>query len=184
MSNSKQIEIAAAFERHFKHFGFRKTTVDEVAAEMGISKKTIYQCFKSKDAIFYFVVSRKAKERRLMIEREIKPLNSAWEKMESMIRINFTEFRKLHKRQRSSMDERFQEEIASAAFRKTFFGLVDDIIREGVGKEEFEIKNHQYTIRFIQSLIIEAVRIIREDQKSEPEEMLIFSVYKLLHKVA
>ena len=158
--------------------------MDEVAAEMGISKKTIYQCFKSKDAIFYFVISQKAKERRKMIEREIKSLNTAWDKMESMIRINFSEFRKIHKRQRSSMDERFQEEIASAAFRKTFFGLVDDIIREGIEKDEFEVHSHQYTIRFIQSLIIEAVRIIREDQESKPEDMLIFSVRKLLKKAA
>jgi AcrR family transcriptional regulator len=178
----KRLEIADVFEKHFKHFGFRKTTVDEVAAEMGISKKTIYKCFNSKDDIFYFIISQKAKARRAMIEKEIMHLKSAWHKMESMIRINFSEFRKIHKRHGSSINERFRSDIASAAFRETFIGLVDDIIREGLEREEFEVCNHQYTIRFIQSMIIEAVSIIREDPRAEPEEMLICSVQKLILK--
>ncbi len=35
----------------FMHFGFRSVTMDEIAGQLGISKKTIYQFFKDKDEL-------------------------------------------------------------------------------------------------------------------------------------
>ena len=45
-------QIADVFKKYFHHYGFKKTSVDEVAAELHISKKTIYSYFESKEAIF------------------------------------------------------------------------------------------------------------------------------------
>jgi AcrR family transcriptional regulator len=42
--------IATAKEEFFK-FGFSKVTIDEIASKMGMSKKTIYKYFDSKEAI-------------------------------------------------------------------------------------------------------------------------------------
>ena len=130
--NIQRKRIADAFEQHFRHYGFKKTTVDEVALDLGVSKKTIYKCFRSKDDIFYYIISNKAKERRLMIEKKILHLDTAWEKMETMIRINFTEFRKIHKKKPTGINDRFQSEIASAAFGEMFISLIWDIIEEGI----------------------------------------------------
>ncbi len=178
----KKNEIADAFKRHFLHFGFKKTTVDDVAAELGMSKKTIYRCFDSKDDIFYFIISRKAKARRVMIEKKIKNLDSASAKMEEMISINFTKFREIHKSTSPAFDERFQAEIAAGAFKEAFNQLVSDIIEEGVKKNEFEVCDHDMTVRYIQALITETVISIREDHSSQPEDFLICTVNKLLKK--
>src|SRR6476620_472549 len=35
----------------FMRYGFRSVTMDEIAAQMGISKKTLYQFFEDKDAL-------------------------------------------------------------------------------------------------------------------------------------
>jgi AcrR family transcriptional regulator len=180
--NKQKNRIAGAFEKHFRHFGFKKTTVDEVAAELGSSKKTIYNYFKSKDEIFYFIVSRKAKARREMIEKKIMHLESAGAKMEAMIRINFTEFRKIHKIKVKVFDEHFQSEIAAGAFRKAFNQMVSDIIDEGVKNKEFEVCNHEMTVKYIQALITETVRTLREDSEAKPEDFLVFTVNKLLIK--
>jgi len=180
--NKQKIRIAGAFEKHFRHFGFKKTTVDDVAADLGISKKTIYSFFDSKDEIFYFIVNRKAKERREMIEEKIMHLESAMQKMEEMIRINFSEFRKMHKRKLSAFDEQFQSEIASGAFRQAFKRLVSNIIEEGVENGEFEVHDHDMTVRFTQALITEAIRTIREDSSLEPEDFLVYSINRLLKK--
>jgi AcrR family transcriptional regulator len=46
MDDSPQKQaIAEAFKKHFQHFGFKKTSVDDISEELHISKKTIYQYF-------------------------------------------------------------------------------------------------------------------------------------------
>ena len=179
---NKKIKIADAFKKHFMHFGFKKTTVDEVVADLGISKKTIYKYFDSKDDIFYFIISSKAEARRIMIEHELEVISSAAKKMETMIRINFTEFRKIHKKKSHALDDRFQYEIASMAFRESFNRLVSDIIEEGVENEEFTVCHHEMTVKYIQALITETVRALRENSLAEPEESLICTVNKILQK--
>lgn len=180
--NKQKIRIAGAFEKHFRHFGFKKTTVDDVAAELGSSKKTIYNYFNSKDEIFYFIISRKAKARKEMIEKKIIHLDSAKEKMDAMILINFEEFRKIHKRKIKAFDDRFQSEIAAGAFREAFKQMVSDILTEGIENKEFEVCDHEMTVRYIQSLISETVMKMREDSEAKPEDFLVFTVNKLLIK--
>ena len=180
---NKKIKIADAFEKHFRHFGFKKTTVDEVASELGVSKKTVYKYVSSKDEIFYFIISRKAEARRLMIEKELIDLSTATEKMELMVRINFAEFRKIHKRKIPAMAQQFQADIAAGAFRETFKHMVSEILTEGVNNNEFEVCDHEMTVRYIQSIITETVRRLMEDNKSHPEDFLIFTLKKLLVKI-
>lgn len=45
--------ILKTAEALFRKFGIRSVTMDEIASELGISKKTIYQNFEDKDAIVY-----------------------------------------------------------------------------------------------------------------------------------
>jgi len=59
---------------------------------------------------------------------------------------------------------------------------VSDIIDEGVKKNEFEVCDHGMTVRYIQALITETVKSIREDHSSQPEDFLICTVNKLLKK--
>jgi AcrR family transcriptional regulator len=179
---NKRIEIAGAFEKHFRHFGFKKTVVDDVAAELGMSKKTIYNNFDSKEDIFYFIISRKAEARRAMIEKKILHVKSARAKMEEMITINFTEFRKIHKRKIKAFEDRFQTEIAVGAFRQAFNRLVSDIISEGVENNEFDVCDHEMTVRYIQALIAESFKSIREGGIIDPEESLICTINKILRK--
>src|SRR5262249_18018012 len=43
--------IVAAARRHFLAHGFRRVTIADLAAEPGMSKKTLYACFPSKTAL-------------------------------------------------------------------------------------------------------------------------------------
>lgn len=62
--------IIANAEALFFSRGFSRVTMDQVAAELGISKKTLYQHFDSKHQLLYAVVSRLMAES----ERFIKTL--------------------------------------------------------------------------------------------------------------
>ncbi len=50
-------KIIEAAKEEFLKFGFKKTTVDEISAKAGVSKKTIYQYFPTKKDILLEIVS-------------------------------------------------------------------------------------------------------------------------------
>lgn len=58
-NTSKIVEdIIRYAETHFRHSGYRKTTVDEIARELRISKRTLYTFFSSKEEILREVAWR------------------------------------------------------------------------------------------------------------------------------
>lgn len=50
--NVMEKQIQAAAEKLFLHYGFRKTSVDQIAREAGIGKGTIYNYFRNKEELF------------------------------------------------------------------------------------------------------------------------------------
>lgn len=64
---SKERIIQAA-QKEFMQFGYTKVTVDEVAKVAGVSKKTIYQYFNSKEDIFWEVMKCRKTEKMDMFQ--------------------------------------------------------------------------------------------------------------------
>ena len=50
--NGMEQQIQAAAGRLFLHYGYRKTSVDQIAREAGIGKGTIYNYFRNKEELF------------------------------------------------------------------------------------------------------------------------------------
>jgi AcrR family transcriptional regulator len=57
--NSGRHRIVEAARTHFLNHGFRSVTMDDLAAELGISKKTLYTHFTSKTALLEAVLADK-----------------------------------------------------------------------------------------------------------------------------
>jgi AcrR family transcriptional regulator len=57
--NSAQQRIIAEARCHFFAHGFRSVTMDDLAEELGMSKKTLYACFPSKAALLEAVILEK-----------------------------------------------------------------------------------------------------------------------------
>jgi AcrR family transcriptional regulator len=56
---SRRNAILAAAEKRFARAGFHVTTLDEVAADVDISKATIYLYFKNKEELFFSILEEK-----------------------------------------------------------------------------------------------------------------------------
>jgi AcrR family transcriptional regulator len=72
--------IVSEARKCFHVYGFRKTTIDDITARMGISKKTVYKHFSSKDDIIKAVVEQIMAPMTLQIDSVIKnriPLSEA-----------------------------------------------------------------------------------------------------------
>ncbi|PID93742.1 MAG: TetR family transcriptional regulator [Bacteroidetes bacterium] len=65
----------------FSKFGFRKTTMDEIAASVRKGKSSIYYYFSSKEDVFNAVVEQEANELRQQILGEVSNADSALAKL-------------------------------------------------------------------------------------------------------
>ena len=61
--------ITAAARGHFLRHGFRAVTMDDLAAEMGVSKKTLYVHFPTKGELLKAVVLQKVGELLIKLQR-------------------------------------------------------------------------------------------------------------------
>jgi TetR/AcrR family transcriptional regulator len=62
MDQDKKTRILDAAEARFAKFGFKKTSIDEVAAAASVAKGTVYLMCTSKEDLFYQVVHRDLRE--------------------------------------------------------------------------------------------------------------------------
>jgi TetR/AcrR family transcriptional regulator len=56
ITEEKPSKIVDAAQKRFAHFGLEKTTMNEIAEDIGISKASLYYYFKDKESIFKEVV--------------------------------------------------------------------------------------------------------------------------------
>ena len=57
-SSQKRTRILDAAQKRFAHYGLAKVTVDDIAADLGISKAAVYYYFNTKEEVFREVISR------------------------------------------------------------------------------------------------------------------------------
>src|SRR5438045_9595234 len=69
--NSNRQRIVAAARGHFFNHGFRSVTMDDLAEELGVSKKTLYAYFPAKTALLEAVLADKFADVEAKLE-EIK----------------------------------------------------------------------------------------------------------------
>jgi AcrR family transcriptional regulator len=116
MSATKQ-RIVEAFERHVENDGYDKTTLDAVARELKISKKTIYVHFDGKRDIYAHVVARTAQRMKAQLAASVAPLPTYRERVETALR-SMLDVARTHIAD-TGEDEWLREyEIAADAFRK------------------------------------------------------------------
>jgi len=72
VDKSARQRIITAARRHFFAFGFRAVTMDDIAAELGMSKKTLYTHFRSKSELVRAVVVDKTRS----VEADLELINS------------------------------------------------------------------------------------------------------------
>ena len=171
--------IADAFKKHFTHFGFKKTSVNDVSKELKISKKTIYSHFSSKERIFYYIVSRVAFGIQADMKKKLSSLGSNREKVSQLVQMIFAESRKWLKTH-DAFEFKYKYEIAQLAFKEAFGQLLHSYIAEGMAEGEFEQGNVEMKVGFVQGLISEAMRLLSNDPELKVEDELISSIQKIL----
>jgi AcrR family transcriptional regulator len=172
-------KIADAFLRHFSHFGFKKTSVDQVSHELKISKKTIYQYFDTKEKIFYYVVHRIALDYCRRMEMELEKSRSVREKISRLLRMIFSESKKWL-RSNDAFEFRYKHEIGELAFRDAYGDLLRRLIQSGMERGEFPRRDIEPTLGFIQGILGETMKALAKNPKQSLEDQTEQAVFRVL----
>ena len=86
--------ILKAAQKRLGLYGYEKTTMQEIAADIGMSKASLYYYYPDKDYLFKAVIENEQKEFFIQIEKRIAELTDADTMIMELVEIRHTLFRK------------------------------------------------------------------------------------------
>jgi AcrR family transcriptional regulator len=139
----------------FSRYGFRKTTMDEIARALKMGKSSIYYYFESKEEIFEAVVLHEANILRNELTTAIKSVESPTEKMRNYVFVRMKSFEKLSNYYNAIFDKNldhfdFIENIRSRYDREEL-AILRLILYHGARKKVFNVTNSEYTALAVQT---------------------------------
>jgi len=137
-------QIVEAAGEHFRHYGYEKTTVSDLAKAIGFSKAYIYKFFDSKQAIGEAICAKTLRGIVATVEEAVAGATTPTEKFRRMLKIlvstNVSLFfndRKLFDVATYAAGERWP---STRAYCERIKEIVTEIVREGRESGEFERK--------------------------------------------
>ena len=88
MKNKKTLILEIARKR-FLHFGYSKTSLEEIAEDLGIGKATIYHYFKNKEELFLHVVKQESSTLRRILIKSLETVKTPHEKLKLFLQTHF-----------------------------------------------------------------------------------------------
>jgi AcrR family transcriptional regulator len=171
-------EIARKFSELAFRYGYRRTAVEDVARELHISKKTVYEHYTSKEDLLRHAVELGAREQRARV-KSLMTEETALGRLQQVTGIALADARRGYEsRPHEEMAE--PPEITAQINARVFGPMVRDLLAEGAAAGEFEVFDLDLAAAFLVAMGIEAVRMIRDDLSCRPEEALLEAVRRLV----
>ncbi len=166
----KRDHIVSVARDVFKKFGYKKTTMNDIAKAAGKGKSSIYYYFESKKAIFKNVILSEAIIYRNKVLDSISNADNPLEKLKSYIMIRLQTDRILSNFHRAINDPylkhiKFVKKLKDLYDREEF-SIFRSILEDGENKAYFEV----YNIRHAAVGIVNAMRGIESTLLLNPED--------------
>lgn len=138
-------QIISAASVAFSKFGYKKTTLDDIAALTNRGKTGIYYYFKSKDDIFREVIRKEAEIIKVKLSKSLANKKTPVVKLTSYIHNRMDAFEKLGNYY-SAMKHELMEHLHFINLNRVDFDvteieIISSILTEGVEKGSFQIDN-------------------------------------------
>ena len=173
-----RVHIVGIARRIFTRYGFRKTTMEEIANASQMGKSSIYYYFKSKEEIFRAVVEFEATMLKEQLSRIISKNNSPPERIKAYIL-----FRLHHVRTLENFYAALNEETLSymgfiLEIRRNFEAeeqeLVSKILEDGMEQGVFQLSSSKIGAIAISTMMkgLELPLLLDEAHKTDREELM------------
>jgi len=172
-------EIADVFEKHVSRFGYAKTSLDEVARSMHISKKTIYVHYPGKRELYGYIVEQQAALQKAQLKSSIAELPDNRAKVEALVKFVISSAR-THINE-TTEDEWMQEyEIAADAFTKANGDLIREFVSAGMSAGEFPAGDADLVEKMVAAMILEYVVMVNSDPGYDRDEELVERIVRFV----
>ncbi len=153
-----QDKIIEQIEDKFFNDGFYKTTMDEVATELGMSKKTIYKFFPSKDDLLYAIISHFMNGMKNRILPKLNSTKNAIEKLGDLFNILASATQKISPKRTEELKKYYPELWSEMdKFRtKVMFENITKVIDQGKSEGLFL----DYPTVIIMNVLVGAIRYV------------------------
>jgi len=173
-----RVHIVGIARRIFTRYGFRKTTMEEIASASQMGKSSVYYYFKSKEEIFRAVVEFEATMLKEQLSRIISKNNSPPERLKAYIL-----FRLHHVRTLENFYAALNEETLSymgfiLEIRRNFEAeeqeLVSKILEDGMEQGVFQLSSSKIGAIAISTMMkgLELPLLLDEAHKTDRGELM------------
>ena len=169
--------IVNVAQKTFSHFGFKKTTVDDIAQAARKGKSSIYYYFSSKEEIFEAVVEKEATILKEELLKEVNTTDNPKEKIKKYILVRMDGIKKLGNFYNAIKNDYLSSfesvEKLRIKYDEEEHNLIKNILQDGIEKNIFYIKNIDKTAKAIVAAMkgLE-IPLIISDNEHEIEDRL------------
>jgi AcrR family transcriptional regulator len=150
-------KIIISSGRIFSRYGFKKTTMDEIAKALKIGKSSVYYYFKSKEEIFEAVVLYEANILRNELTKAIKSVESPVDKMKNYVFVRMKAFEKLSNYYNAIFDKNLDHFDFIESIREKYdreeLAILRLILFHGAREKVFNVANSEYTALAVQTAL-------------------------------
>jgi AcrR family transcriptional regulator len=139
-------DILKAAHKHFEKGGFRKTSINDICTDAGLSKPTFYKYFDSKETLFFATAIYALHEVLIQFQERASELNTATDKLKLFLQLieEFPLPARVYADEFDSNTGLRQSWITHPLFREKqhyLVDLVERIVLEGIANDEFRAGN-------------------------------------------
>lgn len=137
--------IINAATKVFSQYGFKKTSMDDIARALRMGKSSIYYYFKGKEEIFQAVVDREADLLRLKVKEILESKLPVTEKLRSYVKMRMDLIKQLSNYMEILKNDDLMNLELTEKFRKKYddeeITIVRQILEEGLSNGKFKVKD-------------------------------------------
>jgi AcrR family transcriptional regulator len=184
-ARAKIVEIARDI---FTHFGFKKTTMEEIAIASRKGKSSIYYYFTSKEEVFKAVVEREIEELKSELQNGVLKIDDPIERLKEYIRFRMKKMKELSNFYATLKSEYLSHLEFAEKVRKNYdqeeIKIVREILEEGVKRGLFVVDDPSLSaVAIVTATKGLEVPLFLNKNKSNIEDRLDNLVYFLFYGI-
>jgi AcrR family transcriptional regulator len=150
--------ILAAAKQLFGHYGYRRTSIDDIAQEARIAKGTVYLYFKSKEEIFRALCQQLLDSVLAATEEACRVTGPIEQRLRRILAAKFDYLFELvhgsaHARELIDAKNQLSADIFSQADRR-YLRLLSAAIADAVAREELDLRRVELEPDFVAELLV------------------------------